>query len=39
VEPYSAALDDLIRLKRAADRPQDRIAVEWLSTLRDELDG
>jgi hypothetical protein len=32
-----ASLDDLIRMKRAADRPQDRIAVEWLSALRDEL--
>jgi hypothetical protein len=34
-----ASLDDLIRMKRAADRPQDRIAVEWLSALRDELEG
>ncbi len=34
-----ASLDDLIRMKRAADRPQDRIAVEWLSALRDELDS
>jgi hypothetical protein len=34
-----ACLDDLIRMKRAADRPQDRIAVEWLSALRDELEG
>jgi len=34
-----AALDDLIRMKRAADRPQDRIAVEWLSALRDELES
>jgi hypothetical protein len=32
-----ASLEDLIRMKRAADRPQDRIAVEWLSALRDEL--
>jgi hypothetical protein len=32
-----ASLDDLIRMKRAADRRQDRIAVEWLSALRDEL--
>ena len=32
-----ASLDDLIRMKRAAGRPQDRIAVEWLSALRDEL--
>jgi hypothetical protein len=35
----AASLDDLIRMKRAADRPQDRIAVEWLSALRDELEG
>jgi len=34
-----AALDDLIRMKRAAGRPQDRIAVEWLSAVRDELEG
>ena len=33
-----ASLDDLIRMKRAAGRAQDRIAVEWLSALRDELD-
>ena len=33
-----ASLDDLIRMKRAADRPQDRIAIEWLSALRDELE-
>jgi hypothetical protein len=29
----------MIRMKRAADRPQDRIAVEWLSALRDELES
>lgn len=34
-----ASVDDLIRMKRAAGRPQDRIAVEWLSALRDELEG
>lgn len=34
-----ASLDDLIRMKRASGRPQDRIAIEWLSALRDELDG
>ena len=34
-----ASLDDLIRMKRAAGRPQDLIAIEWLSALRDELDG
>jgi hypothetical protein len=33
-----ASVDDLIRMKRAADRPQDRIAIEWLSALRDELE-
>jgi hypothetical protein len=33
-----ASLDDLIRMKRASGRPQDRIAVEWLSALRDELE-
>jgi hypothetical protein len=34
-----ASHDDLIRMERAADRPQDRIAVEWLSALRDELES
>jgi hypothetical protein len=34
-----ASLDDLIRMKRAAGRAQDRIAIEWLSALRDELEG
>lgn len=34
-----ASLDDLIRMKRAAARPQDLVAIEWLSALRDELDG
>lgn len=34
-----ASLDDLIRMKRAAGRPQDRIAIEWLAALRDELVG
>jgi hypothetical protein len=34
-----ASLDDLIRMKRAAGRPQDRIAIEWLTALRDELEG
>ncbi len=33
-----ASLEDLIRMKRAAGRPQDLIALEWLSALRDELD-
>jgi hypothetical protein len=34
-----SSLDDLIRMKKAAGRPKDLIAVEWLSALRDELDG
>jgi hypothetical protein len=34
-----ASLEDLIRMKRAAGRPQDLIAVEWLSALRDELES
>jgi hypothetical protein len=34
-----ASVDDLIRMKRAAGRPQDLIAIEWLSALRDELEG
>lgn len=33
-----ASLDDLIRMKRAAARPQDLIAIEWLSALRDEVE-
>ena len=33
-----ASLEDLIRMKRAAGRRQDLIAVEWLSAIRDELD-
>jgi len=34
-----ASIDDLIRMKQAAGRPQDLIAVEWLSALRDELES
>jgi hypothetical protein len=33
-DPY----EDLIRMKRAAGRPKDLIAAEWLSALRDELE-
>ena len=31
-------LDDLIRMKRAAARPKDRVEVEILGAVRDELD-
>lgn len=34
-----AALEDLIRMKRAAGRPQDRIALEILGALRDEIEA
>ena len=33
-----ASIDDLIRMKKAAGRPQDLAAVEWLAAVRDELD-
>jgi len=33
-----ASLDDLIRLKRAAGRPKDRIEVEVLGALREEIE-
>ena len=33
-----ASLDDLIRMKRAAGRAKDLLAVEELGALRDELD-
>jgi len=33
-----AAVDDLIRMKRAAGRPKDLIEVEVLGALRDELE-
>ena len=33
-----ASLDDLIRMKRAAGRTKDLLAVEELGALRDELD-
>ena len=34
-----AALDDLIRMKRAAGRPKDRVEVEILAALRDQIAG
>ncbi len=34
-----AAIEDLIRMKRAAGRPKDLIALEWLSAVRDEGAG
>lgn len=33
------AIDDLIRMKRAAGRPKDRVEVEILIALRDEMTG
>ena len=34
-----ASLEDLIRMKRAAGRPKDMLALEELGALRDEIDG
>jgi hypothetical protein len=34
-----ASLDDLIRMKRCAGRPKDKIELEVLAALRDEIDG
>jgi hypothetical protein len=33
-----ASLDDLIEMKRAAGRPKDRVELEILGALREELD-
>jgi hypothetical protein len=33
-----ASLDDLISMKRAAGRPKDRIELEILGALREEID-
>jgi hypothetical protein len=38
VEIRVAALDDLIAMKRAAGRPKDRIELEVLGALREEID-
>lgn len=34
-----AGIDDLIRMKRAAGRPKDRVELEILGALRDEIDA
>lgn len=34
-----ASIDDLIRMKRAAGRPKDRVELEILGALRDEIDA
>jgi hypothetical protein len=33
-----ASIEDLLRMKTAAGRPKDLIAVEWLRALRDEIE-
>ena len=38
VEVLVAGLDDLIAMKRAAGRPKDRIELEILGALREEID-
>ncbi|MGQ0669380.1 MAG: hypothetical protein ACT4PO_06870 [Actinomycetota bacterium] len=34
-----ASLEDMIRMKRAAGRPKDRVELEILGALRDEISG
>ena len=34
-----ASIEDLIRMKRAAGRPKDLIALEWLAAVRDETES
>lgn len=34
-----ASIDDLIKMKQAADRPKDRAVLEELGALRDEIDA
>lgn len=36
---FVSSLEDLIRMKRATNRPKDRIALEVLGALRDEIAG
>lgn len=38
VRAFAAGLDDLIAMKRAAGRPKDRIELEILGALREEID-
>ena len=38
VEVLAAGLDDLIAMKRAAGRPKDRVELEILGALREEID-
>jgi hypothetical protein len=38
VRVRAAGLDDLIAMKRAAGRPKDRIELEILGALREEID-
>lgn len=38
VEVQVASIDALIRMKRAAGRPKDRVHIEFLGALRDELE-
>lgn len=35
---HFASLDDLIAMKRAAGRPKDRVELEILGALREEID-
>lgn len=38
-EVWVCSLEDLMRMKRAAGRPKDRIELEVLGALRDEVEG
>ena len=38
VRVLAAGLDDLMAMKRAAGRPKDRVELEILGALREELD-